>query len=201
MILTQKDINKIYTDTIRRYMDMGYWINTNTMHGTQGETAKVDLTNGKHIIRILLEEKSSFMSRLSLELSSTYKLSVIEYSFTKDELLWNDKGNILYEEWWYMIGSNNKAFTDNKDECIALIEKSIARQKRSRERIDKNYRELKSYDAKVIVDIVNKHKGKAYCKEEDIDKVIRHTYGYTIKLNNAYRTEVFVSFKRKLEKH
>ena len=49
------DINKRYTEIVTEYLSKGYIINTATMSGSQGEFAKIDLTNGKEIIRVLLD--------------------------------------------------------------------------------------------------------------------------------------------------
>jgi hypothetical protein len=48
------DINKKFAVAVTDYMSKGYTINTSSMSGSQGEVAKIDLTNGKEIIRVLL---------------------------------------------------------------------------------------------------------------------------------------------------
>ena len=48
------EINKEFTNKVNEYLDKGYIINSSTMSGSQGEVTKVDLTNGKEIIRILI---------------------------------------------------------------------------------------------------------------------------------------------------
>ena len=190
MIFSQKDIDKKYTDMVKRYMDMGYWINVNSMSGTQGEKSRVDLTNGKHVLRIMLTITSGLDDELERYMVSTYKLSISEYSDTTNNLLWSNKGNVLFEEWWYEIGNNNKAYTNSKDECIALKKKSLDRRKLNIKR-DENYKKLIRYNASIIANIVKKHKGKNF----KVKEVIRHTYGYTIKLESAYQTDIFIRFK------
>ena len=49
--MTIQDINKFFTSCLRVYLLAGYTINAGTMSGTQGELAKVDLTDGKEIVR------------------------------------------------------------------------------------------------------------------------------------------------------
>lgn len=46
------DINKVFTEKVTEYMVKGYVLNSSTMKGSQGERAKVDLTNGSEIIRV-----------------------------------------------------------------------------------------------------------------------------------------------------
>lgn len=48
------EINAIYTKTVTEWLSKGYTINTATMSGSQGEITKIDLTDGKEIIRIML---------------------------------------------------------------------------------------------------------------------------------------------------
>ena len=47
------DINKMFTTEVNKYLAQGYRFNTASMNGSQGELAKVDLTNGTEIIRIV----------------------------------------------------------------------------------------------------------------------------------------------------
>ena len=46
------DINKLFTEKVAEYILKGYTLNSSTMKGSQGERAKVDLTDGTEIIRI-----------------------------------------------------------------------------------------------------------------------------------------------------
>jgi hypothetical protein len=50
------EINKKFTDKVNEYLNKGYTINSATMTGSQGEVAKIDLTNGKEIIRIMIND-------------------------------------------------------------------------------------------------------------------------------------------------
>ena len=45
-IYKTKDINELFTKVVNKYLAKGYVFNLNTMSGSQGEIAKVDLTNG-----------------------------------------------------------------------------------------------------------------------------------------------------------
>ena len=49
------EINKRYTEIVAEYMAKGYTVNTTTMGGSQGEIAHLDLTDGREIIRILVD--------------------------------------------------------------------------------------------------------------------------------------------------
>lgn len=54
------DINKRYTEIVAEYMGKGYAINTATMNGSQSEVAKIDLTDGNDIIRIIIDTFSDW---------------------------------------------------------------------------------------------------------------------------------------------
>ena len=49
------DINAKFTAAVNNYLAQGYIINTASMSGSQGEVAHIDLTNGKQIVRVLLD--------------------------------------------------------------------------------------------------------------------------------------------------
>ena len=64
------DINQKFTAKVAEYIAKGYTINAATMSGSQGEVAHVDLTDGKQVVRVLLDsftEYDSFNSLSGLE--------------------------------------------------------------------------------------------------------------------------------------
>lgn len=58
------DINKRYTEIVTEYMTKGYTINTASMSGSQGEVAKIDLTDGNEIIRIRIASFSDWKANV-----------------------------------------------------------------------------------------------------------------------------------------
>ena len=61
--MNKNDVSRIYTAKIAELLSAGYQINPWTMSGSQGEIAKVDLTNGSEIIRVLVEKSCEFPAR------------------------------------------------------------------------------------------------------------------------------------------
>ena len=59
-IIKMEDIDRIYTEILTDYFTKGYRLYTKNMSGHQGERAKIDITNGKHILRIWME---TFLAR------------------------------------------------------------------------------------------------------------------------------------------
>ena len=58
--MKKQDINRIYTEKVTELLARGYQINTETMSGSQGEWAHIDLTDGSEILRVLVDSHSSF---------------------------------------------------------------------------------------------------------------------------------------------
>lgn len=54
------DINREFTAAASSYIAQGYIINTASMSGSQGEIAHIDLTDGKQIVRVLLDRFSEW---------------------------------------------------------------------------------------------------------------------------------------------
>lgn len=105
------DINKRYTEIVAEYIAKGYTINTTTMSGHQGETAKIDLTNGTEIIRIMID---SFRNWKANEEGH----EIIVGKSTDDDVkpnsestwgtIWNGKLEVIYTERFYKIGEDRK---------------------------------------------------------------------------------------------
>ena len=77
------DINQKFTAKVAEYIAKGYTINTATMSGSQGEVAHVDLTDGKQVVRVLLDsftEYDSFNSLSATILSGTTDLRSLRVS-------------------------------------------------------------------------------------------------------------------------
>ena len=126
----RKDIENIYTNTIMKYINEGYRINCNTMSGSQGEIAKVDLTNDKEIIRIYLFSNMHYEERYLTE-----SISLIVGRNTDRitgqmhyDIIWNNHLEIISEQHFYKIGKNNNYY-GTKEEAINATKKSYVRVK------------------------------------------------------------------------
>ena len=58
--MTKNDIRSIYTQKVTELLAQGYQIHPETMSGSQGEIAHIDLTNGSEILRVLIESRCSY---------------------------------------------------------------------------------------------------------------------------------------------
>lgn len=123
----KKDIEKIYTNTIMEYLNKGYRINSSTMNGSQGEIAKVDLTNDKEVIRIYLSSSTNYSERYWTECiiltvgRNTDRLTGMRY-----DIIWNDNLEIISEQKFYKIGLNSNYY-GTKEEAVEAMKKSSSR--------------------------------------------------------------------------
>lgn len=58
--MKKNDIRSIYTQMVSELLAKGYQIHPETMGGSQGEMAHIDLTNGSEILRVLIETRGGF---------------------------------------------------------------------------------------------------------------------------------------------
>lgn len=106
-----KEINKKFTEKVAEYMAKGWYFNTATVSGSQGEVAKVDLTDGKRIVRIMLSRANGY-GEFWWE---GYKLTV---GFTKPSIkpndcdtwqtVWNNELEVVFEETFYRAGTDSR---------------------------------------------------------------------------------------------
>lgn len=108
------DINQKFTAKVAEYIAKGYTINTATMSGSQGEVAHVDLTDGKQVVRVLLDsftEYDSFNSLSGLEIVVGAPADkVVPYDTARYNTIWNNRLEVIESERFYEIGSSKRRF-------------------------------------------------------------------------------------------
>lgn len=120
------DINARYTELISEYIGKGYTINTATMSGSQGETAKIDLTSGADIIRIMIATFSDWINNLEgveIIVGKVVDEGVRPHSNSGWDTIWNDRLEILSTERFYKIGEDCRhgAFYGSEAEAKAVV--------------------------------------------------------------------------------
>ena len=58
--MTNNDVRRIYTQKVSELLAKGYQIHYETMSGSQGELAHIDLSDGNEILRVLLEREGNY---------------------------------------------------------------------------------------------------------------------------------------------
>lgn len=119
------EINNKFTDLVANYITAGYHFNTATMSGSQGERARVDLTNGTEIITIFVHTFSDW--------SGENDLKGVEICIAKvgnqDELtpdshetfrtLWLSHAEVEYRERFYQMGRDDDWFVTEEEAKVA----------------------------------------------------------------------------------
>lgn len=184
------DINKRYTEIVAEYIGKGYAINTATMSGSQGETAKVDLTNGTEIIRVMIDTFSDWMNSLNgveITVGKVTDEDVHPHSNSDWATIWNNRLEILSTERFYKIGEDRRHGTFYGSEAEA---KAVVTIRRSRYFLRESARKTENITEKameIAKRIIRREFGVKRICEADI-KVSKCNGTYTIGYKGkAYR--------------
>ena len=184
--MKMKDIKAAATKIVSTYIGWGY-ILSETMSGHQGELLKVDLTNGKEVIRVLIDDRRHHFDKLD-----EVAIEVRRYVFGKDakseksHILWNGQGELIAEYVYYKLArfSDGDWYTDNKDEAeSALAIRNVRRDVKHSSSKSGVYTDEKR---KVIVlGYVRKQPRCKSKKVSDIESVAKYGNTYRICLRNG----------------
>lgn len=132
-------INRRFTETVSEWLTKGYTINTASMCGSQGEIGKIDLTDGKEVIRILLDTFTTHPDRKNGRYYSLEGVQLIVGRVTDPVVpnsedtwnhIWNNHLEVLSCEEYYQIGRahrDNSKWYGTEAEAIAQQDKSHGR--------------------------------------------------------------------------
>jgi len=129
------DINRRYTEIVAEYMAKGYTINTVSMGGSQGETCKIDLTNGTEIVRVMVDTFSDWRENIEgVEIAVGRVVDgLVRPNDNSDwNTIWNDRLKILFSERFYKIArdANYYGTEDEAKSAAALrIQRYIAKER------------------------------------------------------------------------
>jgi len=181
-----ESINKRYTEKVAEYLAQGWYINSASMAGHQGEISKIDLTNGTDIIRIMLDSGTVrttenghyyYLERVALVVGlSQPENRVRPNSSSNFDTIWNERLDILYCEEFYEIGRGRY------EKWYGTREEAKAQQDMQRERMYRsavNSREDVTENPKiaaVILRAVRREKGMKTVTAKEIERITRrHT--------------------------
>lgn len=105
------DINRRYTEIVAEYMGKGYTINTVSMGGSQGETCKIDLTNGTEIVRIMVGTFSDWENSLEgveIVVGKATDADIRPHNNSGWNTIWNNRLEIITAEQFYKIGDDRR---------------------------------------------------------------------------------------------
>lgn len=120
------EINKRFTELTAEYIAQGYTFNASTMSGHQGEIAKVDLTNGTEVIRVVVDGTRSkddyWIDGVRIAVCRCTD-DVKPNSFSRWATFWTQNAEVIYEETYFEIGRNSREkFYGTYEEALAARE-------------------------------------------------------------------------------
>ena len=113
--MTMTEINKRYSEIVMDHMNDGFYINTTTMGGSQGEIARIDLTDGSTIIRIMMNEFRDWRANkegIEIIVGICTDTDVKANSNSGYNTVWNNKLEVIYSEKFYQIGRQNRSYEE-----------------------------------------------------------------------------------------
>lgn len=165
--MTKNDIRNLYTQKVAELLAQGYQINPETMSGSQGEIAHIDLTNGSEILRVLIESRCSY--------SETYgDILTIRVGRCTDEIsgswhtIWNDRLETLSEIKLAKISEN---FYTTLEEGKRMAEVRHSRWRRDYEQP----KELGDAYKSAALSWLRRQPRMKTCKLQDIGRITRTT--------------------------
>lgn len=131
-------INRKFTETVADWMAKGWYINTASMRGSQGEIGKVDLTDGTEVIRVLLDNFREWGIRIEDKRYEFEGVKIVVGKVTDGTIpnstddwntVWNEHLEIITEEIFYEIGDNRhgRKWYGTREEAITQQDKARAR--------------------------------------------------------------------------
>ena len=199
--MKKQDIRRIYTEKVTELLNQGWTIFPDTMNGSQGEIAHIDLTDGSEIRRVLLERDTRWDRIDGGYCGDVIRLTVGKagadtwVGSTWDGTVWNNRLEPIFQIEWAWLGSRR-----NSDWYVSLEEGRAAHQKQL-----ERYRNHDRYDRMVYTDLpeacksaalrwVQKQPRMKTAKLSDIEQVRKVTYEgkthYEIKAKGrSFRTD------------
>lgn len=172
------EISKIYTEIVMEYISSGYYFNTTTMSGSQGEIAHTDLTDGKTIIRIVMDDFRDWHSEkegVEIIVGKCTDEYVKPNRKSGYNTIWNNKLEVIRSEKFYQIGRENRSgdkFYGTEEEANAAIKK---RHERYEARRINSKQELSEEAKKIVLSYIKRQPKCKSVKISDIESVYRIT--------------------------
>lgn len=130
------EINKMFTEIVNEYISKGYYINTGSMGGSQGEIAKVHLTDGKELIcvyidytcnkKVIYAENTHFLKAIEIVVGRSNAVAVIDERGPLSTV-WLDNLEIIKTKTFYSVARRKEFYTTDVSEAIVCEEKRYNR--------------------------------------------------------------------------
>lgn len=193
------EISAIYTQTIQSYLAQGFVFAVGEFcRGSQGETAKVDLTNdgGKTVYRVWLY--GSYHSDISHRRSCDI-LNVVVKKYEnvhENSTIWYSEGVVVSQKTFWSIGErwSKKVYVETEEEFDIINNIRNERIRRHYEIGD--YVTLNNVSKKVVFNLAKKQKGYKSILLKDIQSVQRRIGKGYYKINIANRSYLLLEIAK-----
>ena len=172
----KNDIRRIYTEKVTELLNQGYTIFPDTMSGSQGEIAHIDLTDGSQILRVLLE-RGLFWSHIEDGFyGDVVTLTIGRASADTwvgdrwDGTIWNNRLEKIFEIRWAEISSRGEGWYTELDDAARI---GHIRMERYRARAAGTREELGDAYKSAALKWLRKQPRMKTCKLSDIEKMER----------------------------
>lgn len=125
--MKMNEIYKVFTEKVNEYIQRGYYIHASSMSGHQGEVGKVDLSNGKKLIRVWMSSEGSrywdsregtvWIGDLLVLRVGEWRLDAHEAD--KGRTTWMNDFEVIEEHTYYTIRNSNW-YVDNLEEALRI---------------------------------------------------------------------------------
>ncbi len=176
----KNDIRRIYTEKVTELLNQGYTIFPDTMGGSQGEIAHIDLTDGSQILRVLLERGLCWS-----HIDDGFHGEVVTLTIGRagadtwfgehwDGTIWNNRLEKIFEIRWAEISSRGEGWYTELDDAARI---GHIRMERYRARAAGTREELGDAYKSAALKWVRKQPRMKTCKLEDIGRMYRARNG------------------------
>lgn len=178
-----KDIEAKYSAIVKEYIENGCTINATTMRGSQGEQAKIDLTDGTATYRVRLERSiDTDYTNIKDEIRAWpegYQIIIEKFDAEVTDI-WNGRGELEKAITFFRLGRGyglDGAFVQDEEDYLAFTEhrKTIRRQREEAQHgLDRNTGkydraiELPSKKMEAVAEMCRKHNGWKTVKADEI---------------------------------
>jgi len=174
--MQKQDIRNIYTQKVTELLNQGYTIFPDTMGGSQGEIAHIDLTNGSEILRVILER-----GLLWSHIDDGFHGDAVTLTVGKaaedtwigdrwDGTIWNTRLEPRFQIKWAEIKSARDGWYTDLDEAARIGH--IQRERYHRRSMIRREELGTAFKSVALRWLRKQHKMKT-CKLEDIEKMER----------------------------
>lgn len=175
------EIRTIFSNTVSALLVQGMTLYPDTMSGTQGEIAHIDLTDGSEIYRVLLTDESNwgeipgFYGRkvvltVGKACKSDFYCPIDAALDNYHRTVWNNKLEVVSRLEWFQIGEKGRGWYTDKSGAIAQGAKAKARFKAS---VIHSVTELDEHWKAAALKYIRKQYGFKSCKLSDFEHLFR----------------------------